>query len=79
MNDFIHAKLKEITEFLDIIEKDDLTYKSKRVKTYNFRDYSLHIVFANELKFFHKGTKIIAKKVFFKGFRIIIWCKRQSS
>ena len=49
MNDFIHAKLKEITEFLDIIEKDDLTYKSKRVKTYNFRDYSLHIIFLRDI------------------------------
>ena len=49
MNDFIHAKLKEITEFLDIIEKDDLTYKSKRGKTYNFRDYSLHIVFLRDI------------------------------
>ena len=49
MNNFIHAKLKEITEFLDIIEKDDLTYKSKRVKAYNFRDYSLHIVFLRDI------------------------------
>ena len=86
MNDFIHAKLKEITEFQDIIEKDDLIYKSKREKTYNFRNYSLHIVFlrdrhkghlsiektdnkksnfANELKHFPKGTKIIEKKSIF--------------
>ena len=45
MNDLIRSKLKEIVEFLDIIRKDDLNYKSKRRKTYNFWKYSLPIVF----------------------------------
>ena len=45
MNDLIRAKLKEIAEFQDIFKKDDLNYKSKRGKTYNFSKYSLPIVF----------------------------------
>ena len=45
MNDLISAKLKEIVEFQDIIKKDDLNYKSKRRKTYNFSKYSLPIIF----------------------------------
>ena len=44
MND-LTAKLKEIVELQDIIKKDDLNYKSKRRKTYNFSKYSLPIVF----------------------------------
>ena len=36
MNDLIRANLKEITELQDIIKKDDLNYKSKHGKTYNF-------------------------------------------
>ena len=45
MNDLTRAKLKEIVELNDIIKKDDLNYKSKRRKTYNFSKYSLPIVF----------------------------------
>ena len=45
MNDLIRSKLNEIVEFLDIIRKDDLNYKSKRRKIYNFRKYSLPIFF----------------------------------
>ena len=45
MNDLIQAKLKEIVELQDIIKKDDLNYKSKRGKSYNFSKYSLPIVF----------------------------------
>ena len=45
MNDLIRAKLKKFFEFQDIIEKDNLNYKSKRGKTYNFGKYSLLIVF----------------------------------
>ena len=45
MNYLIRAKLKEIVELQDIIKKDDLNYKSKCRKTYNFSKYSLPIVF----------------------------------
>ena len=44
MNDLIRVKLKEIIKFQDSIKKDDLNYKSKRAKTYNFGKYSLPIV-----------------------------------
>ena len=36
MNDLIRSKLKGTVELQDIIKKDDLNYKSKRRKTYNF-------------------------------------------
>ena len=39
MNDLIHAKLKEINKLQDVIKKDDINYKSKRKKTYNFGKY----------------------------------------
>ena len=45
MNDLIRAKLEEIVNLQDIIKKDNLNYKSKRGKTYNFGKYSLPIVF----------------------------------
>ena len=45
MNDLIRARLKEIFELQDVIKKDDLNYKSRRGKTYNFSKYSLPIVF----------------------------------
>ena len=45
MNNFICTKLKEIVELQDIIKKDNLNYKSKCRKTYNFCKYSLPIVF----------------------------------
>ena len=45
MNDLIRAKLKETVKLQDIIKKDDLNYKSKHGKTYNFSKYSLPIVF----------------------------------
>ena len=35
--------IKEVLEMQDIIKKDDLYYKSKRGKTYNFSKYSLPI------------------------------------
>ena len=58
MNDLIHAKLREIIEFQDIIKKDDLNYKSKGRKTYNFSKYSLTIVFLKDL---HEGNLSIEK------------------
>ena len=45
MNDLICVKLKEIVKLQDIIKIDDLNYKSKRRKTYDFGKYSLPIVF----------------------------------
>ena len=45
MNDLICSKLKNIIQLQDIIKKDDLNYKLKRGKTYNFSKYSLSIVF----------------------------------
>ena len=45
MNDLIRVKLKEIVNLQDIIKKDNLNYKSKCGKTYNFDKYSLPIVF----------------------------------
>ena len=45
MNDLIRVKLKEIVNLQNIIKKDNLNYKSKRVKTYNFGKYSLLIAF----------------------------------
>ena len=45
MNGLICAMLKEIVELQVIIKKDDLKYKSKRGKFYNFSKYSLPIVF----------------------------------
>ena len=45
MNDLIRAKLKEIVKLQDINKKDDLSYKSKCGKTYNFAKYSLPVLF----------------------------------
>ena len=41
MNDLICDKLKEIFNLQDIIEMDNLLYKSKKAKVYNFIEYSL--------------------------------------
>ena len=49
MNDLIRAQLKEIVKFQDIIKKDNLNYKSKRRKAYNFGKYSLFSEFFSEL------------------------------
>ena len=45
MNDLIRAKLKEIVNLQNIIKTDELNYKLKRRKIYNFSKYSLPIVF----------------------------------
>ena len=45
MNDLIRVKLKKIVKLQGIIKKDDLNYKSKRGKSFNFGKYSLPIVF----------------------------------
>ena len=39
MNDLIRVKLKKTVKLQDVIKKDDLNYKSKRGKTYNFGKY----------------------------------------
>ena len=45
MNDLSRVKLKQIMKLQDIILKNDLNYKSKRGKTYNFGKYLLPIIF----------------------------------
>ena len=45
MSDLVCAKLKEIVNLQDIIKTDELHYKSKRRKIYNFNEYFLPIVF----------------------------------
>ena len=45
MNNLNRAKLKEIANLGDIIKKEDLNYKSKREKTYNFSKYSIPMFF----------------------------------
>ena len=52
MNDFVRAKLKENVKLQDIIKTDELQYKSKRRKVYNFNEYSLHILFLRDI---HEG------------------------
>ena len=78
MIDLIRAKLKKIVELQDVIQKDDLNYKSKCRNTYNFGKYSLPITFLREnadlkqsnfvieLKNFEKDTKLLEKRYFFK-------------
>ena len=46
MNDLIRTNLKEIVKLQDTTKKDNLNYKSKRRKAYNFGKYSLPIVFS---------------------------------
>ena len=36
MNDLVRANLKEIVKLQDIISKNELHYKSKRINFYNF-------------------------------------------
>ena len=45
LNNLINNQLKEIIKLQDIIKKDDLYYKSKRRKNFNFTEFSLPIVF----------------------------------
>ena len=45
MNYLIRAKIKETIELQDIVKKDDLNYKSKPGKTYNFGNIILPIAF----------------------------------
>ena len=45
MNHLFRAKLKEKVKLLGIIKEDDLNYKSKRRKTYNFGKYLITYCF----------------------------------
>ena len=45
MNGLIRTNLKEIVKLQDTTKKDNLNYKSKHRKAYNFGKYSLPIVF----------------------------------
>ena len=49
MNNLIHDKLKEIVNLQDIINTDELHYKSKRRKVYNFNEYPLPISFLRDI------------------------------
>ena len=49
LNDSIINKLREIIKLQDIIRTDDLYYKLKRRKTYNFSEKFLPIVFSKML------------------------------
>ena len=48
-NDLIINKLKEIIKLQDIIKTDDLHYKSKYRKNYNFTEYALPIAFLGDI------------------------------
>ena len=52
MSDLIHEKLKKIVNLQNIIKTDELHYKSKREKDYNFSEYSLLITFLRDI---HEG------------------------
>ena len=62
MNDLIRAKLKEIFELQDIIKKDDLNYKLKRRKTYNFSKYLLPLAFLRDINNGHLSIEIADNK-----------------
>ena len=47
-NELIHDMLKEIVDSQDIIKTNNLRYKSKNRKVYNFSDYSLPNVFLRD-------------------------------
>ena len=49
MNNLIRDKLKEIVNLQDIINTDELRYKSKRRKVYNFNEYPLPISFLRDI------------------------------
>ena len=52
LNDLIINKLKEITKLQDIINIDDLYYKSKRRKIDSFAEYSLPFYILRDI---HEG------------------------
>ena len=52
INVLIRDESKKIAQLKDIIEIDDLNYKSKCGKTYNFAKYSLPIAFLRDI---HEG------------------------
>ena len=56
MNDLIRDKLKEIVNLQYVIKTDELHYKSKRRKFYNFNKYSLPIVFLGDI---HEGHLLL--------------------
>ena len=81
MNDLIRAKLKEIIELQDIIKKDDLNYKSKCRKTFNFSKEGAdnkQSNFANELKNFDKGMKELEKKYFLNNLGLLFSAREKN-
>ena len=49
ITDLIRDNLTDIVDLQKIIKNDDLNYKPKRRKTYNFSKYSLPIVFLRDI------------------------------
>ena len=56
MNDLIRDKLKEMVNLQHVIKTDELHYKPKRRKFYNFNKYSLPIVFLRDI---HEGHLLL--------------------
>ena len=56
MNDLIRDKLKEMVNLQHVIKTDELDYKPKRRKFYNFNKYSLPIVFLRDI---HEGHLLL--------------------
>ena len=52
MNDLILLKLEEIVTLQDIVKTDDLNYKSKCVKSYNFVNIH-YLLFSRDI---HEGN-----------------------
>ena len=50
LNDLTTYKSQEIIRLQDVIKSNELNYKSKRGKTYNFNIYSLTIVFNRHIR-----------------------------
>ena len=63
INVLIHDESKKIAQCKDIIKIDDLNYKSKCEKTYNFAKYSLPFAF---LRYIHEGYLSLENVTFSK-------------
>ena len=64
MNGLIRVKLKEITNSQDIIKKDNLHYKSKNRKVYNFSKHFLPILLRGIFFLFQVTESIVCSKRF---------------
>ena len=59
MNDLIRDELKEIVNLQFIMKTDNLRYKSKSKKVYNFSEYSLPIIFLRDIHEGHLSLMLI--------------------